>query len=61
MVEAAEYSGTRITSRCALEPNREVFAVPGNVTNKNSWGPNTIKQGTKLTATWEDLQQYDLR
>jgi DNA processing protein len=34
--------------------------VPGNVTNKNSWTPNTlIKQGAKLVATredvWEDL------
>ncbi len=56
VIEAGEYSGTRITARCALEQNRDVYAVPGNVTNKNAWGPNTlIKQGAKLTATWEDV------
>jgi DNA processing protein len=56
VVEAGEYSGTRITARCAMEQNRDVYAVPGNVTNKNAWGPNTlIKQGAKLTATWEDV------
>ena len=56
VIEAAEHSGTRITARCAMEQNRDVYAVPGNVTNKNAWGPNTlIKQGAKLTATWEDV------
>jgi DNA processing protein len=56
VVEGGEYSGTRITARCAMEQNRDVYAVPGNVTNKNAWGPNTlIKQGAKLTATWEDI------
>ncbi len=39
-----------------MEQNRDVYAVPGNVTNKNAWGPNTlIKQGAQLTATWEDV------
>src|SRR5579884_4290376 len=56
VVEAGEHSGTRVTARCALEQDRDVFAVPGNVTSKNAWGPNTlIKQGAKLVATWEDV------
>jgi DNA processing protein len=56
VLEAGEHSGTRITARCAPEQCREVYAVPGNVTNKLSWGPNTlVKQGAKLVATWEDV------
>lgn len=56
VVEAGENSGTRVTARCAEDQNRDLFAVPGNVTSKNSWTPNTlIKQGAKLVATWEDV------
>jgi DNA processing protein len=56
VIEAGEYSGTWVTARCALEQGRDVYAVPGNVTNKLSWGPNTlIKQGAALIATWEDV------
>jgi DNA processing protein len=56
VVEGGEYSGTRITARCPLDQGRDVYAVPGNATNKNAWGPNTlIKQGAKLTASWEDV------
>ena len=56
VVEASENSGTRVTARCAAEQNRDLYAVPGNVTSKNSWTPNTlIKQGAQLTATWEDV------
>jgi DNA processing protein len=56
VVEASENSGTRVTARCAAEQNRDLFAVPGNVTSRNSWTPNTlIKQGAKLVASWEDI------
>jgi DNA processing protein len=56
VVEGAQYSGSAITAKLAIDQGRDVFAVPGNITSKMSWGPNLlIKQGAKLVQDWNDV------
>lgn len=62
VVEAAESSGSLITAACALDQNREVFAIPGNADSLTSTGTNNlIKMGAKPVTEADDvLRAFDM-
>lgn len=58
VIEAARRSGSLISARLALEQDREVMAVPGNITSRLSWGTNwLIKTGAKPVTDWQDVAE----
>lgn len=56
VIEAPNKSGALITSDFALEHNREVFAIPHNITNISGVGPNKlISQGAHMVLSSKDI------
>ena len=57
IIETAKKGGSLITSEFALDQNKEVFAIPGNINSKKSEGTNElIKKGTaKLVTNIDDI------
>lgn len=60
VVEAGEKSGALITASTALEQNKDIFAIPGDVTNAVAFGTNKlIKQGAKpITTAGDIVEEY---
>lgn len=56
VIEAKKKSGTMTTVDFALEQGKNVFAIPGNITNQNAEGTNElIKQGAKCVTCMQDI------
>lgn len=56
VVEGAKRSGSMVTAKWALELNKDVLAVPGRVTDENSWTPNwLIAQGARILFDLSEL------
>jgi DNA processing protein len=62
VIEGSQDSGAMLTAKFALEQNRDVFALPGDINREESEGPNNlIKMGAKIVTSVQDiLDEYDL-
>lgn len=62
IVEGSRKSGALLTAKFALDQNRDIFAVPGDITRAQSAGPNyLIKSGAKPVTIINDvLEEYDI-
>src|SRR3989344_5743255 len=62
VIDADEKSGALITAQCALDQNRDVFAIPGNIFSPKSSGTNKlIQNGAKLVSSVTDIiQDYSM-
>lgn len=61
VIEAGERSGTSITADCAREQGREVFAVPGRITDPMSVGTNRMivrGEAKPVTCAAEILTEF---
>ncbi len=63
VIEGGEDSGSLITARCALDQNREIMAVPGNILQNTAKGPNSlIKMGASvITCAADILEIYNIK
>lgn len=60
VIEAPQRSGALITARLALEYNRDVFALPGNITQETSRGTNMLIRDCKAFPVTDikDIFEY---
>ena len=59
IIEAKEKSGTLITASYALDQDRDIFCLPGNITSPYSMGTNKlIKDGAGLLTSAKDIIEF---